>query len=106
MLYVVFVAVDNDSNDAWFRWMRDDHIPDVLATGCFGDATIVRDAESDTEHETAYRILYRAHSEAAFERYQREFGPALRDDHVARFGSVTRASRELLPILLRRDGPS
>ena len=77
MLYVVFVAVDNEHNEAWFRWMRDEHIPDVLATGCFSDATFVRDADADTSSQTAYRILYQAHSDSAFQRYQDEFGEAL-----------------------------
>lgn len=103
MLYAVFVAVENEHNEVWFRWMRDEHISDVVDTGCFSDATLVRDPDADTETHTAYRILYRAHSDSAFERYQREFGEALRAEHIARFGGVTHAHRELLPILLRRS---
>lgn len=103
MLYVVFVAVENSRNDEWFRWMRDEHVAEVLATGCFRDATFVRDADADTATQTAYRIIYRAHSDAAFERYQAEFGDALRAEHTRRFGDVTIARRELLPILMSLD---
>ena len=106
MLYVVIVAVDNTHNTAWFRWMRDEHIAAVLATGCFDDATFVRDADADTESQTAYRIIYRAHSDVAFEHYQREFGDALRAEHVTLFGDVTQARRELLPVLIHLDAPT
>lgn len=102
MLYIVFVAVDNDHNAAWFRWMRDEHIGDVLDTGCFTDATFVRDADNDTAAQTAYRVIYRAHSERAFDEYQEAHGERLRAEHVELFGTVTTARRELLPVLLRK----
>ena len=105
MLYVVFVAVHNTHREAWMEWMRDQHIPDVLATQCFSSATFVRDVDNDSDTQTSYRIAYRAHSAAAFDRYQAEFGGALREEHIELFGDVTRASRELLPVLLHVEAP-
>ncbi len=99
MLYVVIIAVENSRREEWVRWMRDEHIGHVLDTGCFNDATFVRDKDADTPTHSGYRILYRASDMQAFERYQREFGPALRDDHVRRFGGCTTARRELLPVV-------
>lgn len=101
MLYIVHIAVANDRNDEWFRWMRDVHIDDVLETGCFCDATMVRDPEADDVDHTAYRVLYRAHSDGAFRRYQAEHAKRLQEDHTSRFGDVIRARRELLPIIIR-----
>lgn len=103
MLYVVHIEVDNDRNDEWFMWMRASHIPDVLRTGCFSDATVVRDFEADTEQRIAYRILYRAHSDRAFERYQREFAAPLQAEHTERYDGCFAAHRELLPIVNRLD---
>ena len=65
MLYVVYIAIDNDRNDEWFRYMRDEHLGDVLATGCFSDVTMARDFDADTAERTAYRIIYRAKSRSA-----------------------------------------
>ena len=103
MLYIVFIAVNTDRNDEWFEWMRSTHVREVVATGCFTEATIVRDPDADTATQTGYRVIYRAHSDRAFQRYQREFGEALREEHVELFGDCTVARRELLPILLRTD---
>ena len=103
MLYIVFVLVDAQQNDAWFDWMRDAHIPDVMKTGCFSDATFVRDPTADDGSGLGYRILYRAPSAGAFERYQAEFGDSLRSEHTELFGAHARAHRELLPILARFD---
>jgi hypothetical protein len=101
MLYIVHIAIDNDRNDEWFRWMRDVHIRDVIDTGCFSDATVVRDFDADTGERTAYRIFYRAYSERSFDRYQREHASALQAEHTERYQGCFDADRELLPIVNR-----
>ena len=101
MLYIVHIAVLNDRSDAWFRWMRDVHIDDVLGTGCFSDATMVRDPDADDAEHIAYRVLYRARSAVDFTRYQEEFAAPLQADHTERFGDCIRAHRETLPVLAR-----
>lgn len=101
MLYIVHIAVDNDRNEEWFRYMRDEHLQDVLDTGCFYDVTMVRDPDADTAQRTAYRMLYRACSAAAYEQYRAEHAADLQADHTARFGDCIRADRELLPIIVQ-----
>lgn len=103
MLYVVHISVDNDRNDEWFRYMRDEHLRDVLDTGCFHDVTMVRDPEADSQERTAYRMFYRAHSAAGYERYKAEHSARLQTDHTVRFGDAISAHRELLPIIVRLD---
>ena len=99
MLYIVYIAVQRQAHDSWYRWMVDSHIDDVIATGCFLGATMVRDSDADSDEFLAYRIIYRADSVEAFDRYQANFGDELRRDHTERFGEVTRARRELLDVV-------
>jgi len=101
MLYIVYVLIANTHHDAWFRYMRDEHIDDVLNTGCFTDAIFARDADADTETHTGYRILYRAPDKETFERYQREFAPELKRDHAERFAGVVQARRDILEVIER-----
>ena len=42
IVYNVTINIDHAVHDDWFRWMRDEHIPDVMATGLFLDSRMVR----------------------------------------------------------------
>ena len=99
MLYVVFVAIDRDLADDWAAWMRDTHIPDVLETGCFADALMVRDEATDSEARLGFRFMYRAHDAAALQRYQADHAAALQADHTTRYAGSFDARRELLPVV-------
>ncbi|MFW5968925.1 MAG: DUF4286 family protein [Persicimonas sp.] len=103
MLYIVYIAVDRDRIEEWERWMRRVHVPDVLETGCFSDATMARDAGRDTDERAAYRIVYRAHSKEAFEEYQSEHAAALQEEHTERYAGAFEASRDLLDVVERFD---
>ena len=99
MLYTVYIAVDEDRADEWEEWLEDVHIPDVMDTGCFAHATMARDAAHDTPHRRAYRIVYTARSEAAFDEYQQHHVDALQADHTERYEGAFEASRDILPVL-------
>ncbi len=99
MLYVVSVTVDADVHQDWLRWMRDVHVPDVVATGCFQSATMARNTDGDTTDRFAYRILYHAHSPEMLDKYQREFAPDLKREHSERYQGSVSASREILPVI-------
>lgn len=70
-------------------WMREEHIPDVLATGLFAGAEL---AELDA---TSFRTRYLAPSRASLDRYLAEHAPRLREAFAARFGGTASASRQL-----------
>lgn len=106
MLYVVFVAIDRDLADAWTTWMRETHVPDVLATGCFADALMLRDEAADTPERLGWRFVYRAHDADALARYQANFAAALQADHTDRFAGTFDARRELLPVVERFTPPN
>lgn len=99
MLYVVYVSVTRSVADEWLRWMVDEHVPDVLATGCFVRATVCRDSAGDDDDTIAYRVQYQTETEAALERYIADFSPALKKDHADRFASKVTARRDILSVV-------
>jgi hypothetical protein len=99
MLYVVFIVIDRVRADEWMKWMRDVHIPDVVATGCFVDAVMVRDEAADTSARLGFRCIYRAHDAAALTLYQDRYAADLQADHTSRFAGDFSARRELLPVI-------
>jgi hypothetical protein len=96
-VYRVTVEVAPDAEEAWRKWMDEEHVPAVLPVGKFLGVTRWKDRERAADGWARYVMHYRAESVAAIEAYQRSpEATGLRDDHAARFGKVTRVSRSVL----------
>jgi len=74
---------------AYERYMRRNHIPDVLASGCFRQATFSVSAPG------RYRIRYDAASGEDLERYLATHAPRLREDFTSHFPEGVGLSREV-----------
>lgn len=99
MLYAVHVVVDEQAAQKWEQWMRQHHIPQVMETGCFWQAVMMREPDADEPGKIAYCTNYFAHDQAALDRYTSQFAPALKDDHAKNFGSSAKAWRLICPVV-------
>ena len=99
MLYVVIIAIDGSRATDWVKWMIDVHIPDVMATGLFVNASMVRDSEGDRNGRVGYRVYYRSATDADLDRYQAEHAKRLQAKHTLRYQGAFSARREVLPIV-------
>lgn len=86
--YEVRVTLDPLRGEAFERWMLDHHVPQVLATGCFGGAHFERLAPGE------YRTRYEAAAAADLARYLADFAGPLRSDFASRFGDGAAVTRE------------
>lgn len=77
--YEVTATVAASIADEVVAWLRDVHVPDVLATGCFVRATLARAADGRV------RVRYEAPDALALARYVAGHAPALRAATMARF---------------------
>lgn len=77
ILYNVTVNIDKDVADEWLQWMKDVHIPEVLATGMFIENKIFRMLEEEDNGGITYAIQYFADSMENIQQYQINFAPAL-----------------------------
>ncbi|MBK6266776.1 DUF4286 family protein [Marivirga sp. S37H4] len=85
IIYNVTVNVEKDVIDQWVSWMKETHIPDVLATGYFHDHRMLRLLnETEGEGET-FAIQYYAENLEQLEKYMLEEAPRLKQDHFAKF---------------------
>ncbi len=67
-----------ESADAYEQYIVDRHVPDLLATGCFERATVLRS-------DNRFQMRYHAASEADLQRYLDEHAAALRQDALDHF---------------------
>lgn len=100
IIYEVTTDVTPAGIPAYERYMRETHIPDVLATGCFVRATIARSIPG------RYRITYAARNMDVLDAYLSTHAPQLRDDFAAHLGSTVQVSREVWSELQHWTGPA
>ncbi|MGQ0641396.1 MAG: DUF4286 family protein [Gemmatimonadaceae bacterium] len=96
LVYEVAVTLAPGTDaDVFADWMRDHHIPALLATRCFSAAEFTRD---DASH-VRYRTRYFATDRAALERYLAGHATRLRADFQRHFGEGATVRREIWEVL-------
>lgn len=98
ILYNVTINIDQSVHDKWMRWMQTKHINDVLATGKFISARMIK-VLVEEEGSMTYSIQYTAENKEMLDRYYNEDAPRLRQEGLSLFGDKMLAFRtELLVI--------
>jgi hypothetical protein len=58
ILYNVTIKIETTIQEEWLEWMKNVHIPDVLATECFESYRLTRILGDDDEHGVGFAIQY------------------------------------------------
>ncbi len=98
IIYEVTAVVETRLAEAYERYMWQ-HIPDVLASGCF------QEAELSGATPGRYRIRYEASTIEDLERYLATHAPRLREDVASRFPEGVVLAREVWTVMQRWDAP-
>jgi hypothetical protein len=98
VLYELTIEVDPKAEREWLEWYTRVHVFDVLKQPGFQRATFYC-VETNADEWARYIVAYQVESREALEVYFRgDAVQRLRADHYARFGGVTRASRQVLSL--------
>jgi len=98
VVYNVTISVDLSVEKDWVTWMKEQHIKDVLKTGCFTEARFCR-IIGEEEGGATYAVMYLSNTQADLERYQTSFAPKLKQDTQNKFGNKFAAFRTQLSVL-------
>jgi antibiotic biosynthesis monooxygenase (ABM) superfamily enzyme len=96
-IYNVTVNIESDVHDDWLQWMKEVHIPDVLATGFFIDNRIAQ-VMVDEEQGLTYSIQYRFKQMEDLQAYQQKHAARLQAEHMERYREKFVAFRTILRI--------
>jgi hypothetical protein len=99
LIYNVTIKVAHAIAHDWLQWLQQEHIPDMIATGCFDQATTLQLLENTDEEGLTYAVQYRAASRADYDRYMTEFAPAMRQKGLEKWGENFIAFRTLMKIV-------
>jgi len=97
VVYSVTVNVEEEIHHDWLAWMKNKHIPDVMATGIFSEYRMLRViSRNDGEEGTSYNIQYSCPTMADLHQYQAKHAPSLQKEHTDRYENKFVAFRTLL----------
>ena len=97
IFYNVTINIEESAHESWLKYMKEEHIPDVMSTGCFVGYTFSR-VLSQQEDETGmtYAILYKCNSMTDYDDYMKNFAEGLRQDVLDKYAGKFVAFRTLL----------
>ena len=99
ILYNVTINIHESVHDQWLNWMQNKHINDVLATGKFSSARIVKVLVEEEMGGTTYAIQYTTDSKETLQRYYDEDASRLREEGQHLFGDKMLAFRTELEMV-------
>ncbi len=93
VIYEITAVVAPELIEKYEKYMREQHIPDLLATGYFRAAKFTRSGDN------RYRIFYEAHNQESLDKYLEMEAPHLRADFSAHFPTGVKLSREIWQVV-------
>lgn len=99
ILYNITLKVDKSCADAWLRWMKTEHIPEMMQTGLFSDYRICRLLEQDEREGRTFVVQYHCDSMEHYQTYLSEHADDLRRKGIQKFGDRVAAFRTLMEML-------
>lgn len=99
IIYNVTVKPDPAIAAEWLSWLRDEHVSDVLETGCFAKAVILEIMDGEPSEGPTFAIQYYADSRASVDRYLNDFAPEMRSRGTLRWGDRFIAFRTIMKVI-------
>ncbi len=99
ILYNVTINIHESVHDQWMQWMQEKHIKDVLATGKFTSARMVKVLVEEEMGGTTYSIQYTTDSKETLQNYYEQDAPTLREEGNRLFGDKMLAFRTELELI-------
>ncbi|WP_373521245.1 DUF4286 family protein [Aquiflexum sp.] len=85
ILYNITVNIEKESEEDWVLWMKQIHIPDVLATGMFSENRFYKILHDSDDGSVNYSVQYFTDTMEKIMEYQSNFAPKLQDDVKSKF---------------------
>lgn len=99
IIYNVTINIHESVHDQWMQWMQEKHINDVLATGKFSSARMVKVLVEEDMGGITYSVQYTTDSKTTLEKYYHEDAPRLREEGARLFGDKMLAFRTELELI-------
>ncbi len=99
IIYNVTTKVDSAIQHQWLKWLKEEHITDMINTGCFTKVNILRLLETDDTDGPTYAIQYYAESKALYNLYIEKFAGIMRQKSIDKWSGQFIAFRSVMQVV-------
>lgn len=99
IIYNVTIKVHGSIKEDWLHWLKAEHIPDVINTGCFTHAFILRLMEVDETDGPTYAVQYHAESKGLYNNYIENHAAQMRQKGFDKWGDKFIAFRSVMQVV-------
>jgi hypothetical protein len=99
IIYNVTIKIQNTIHQQWLIWLKDEHIPEILNTGCFTQSNVLQLLETDDSEGPTYAVQFHAESKAQYNRYLELFSGELRKKSYEKWGDQFIAFSSLMQVV-------
>ena len=99
LIYNVTIQVNRSIATQWLQWMKQEHIPEVMQTGCFEKFQMVKVLGTDESEGLTYAVQYYASTQELLDRYLQEHTSMLRQKSFEKWGDLFIAFRTIMEVV-------
>lgn len=96
IVYSVTVKPDQDIEQDYVKWLQEEHIREVVSTGCFDDFLLYKVLAEDERDGASYNIQYLTTDMSRYFDYINIHAPLMRTKGKEKFGEKFHAFRTVL----------
>ncbi len=91
--------IDHEVHEEWLVWMKEEHIPEVIAKGKFEGYKLSKILSGENEGGINYAIQYMVPSQNVLDQYLKGHAEELRMKHQMRFKDRFVAYRTIMEVI-------
>lgn len=98
-IYNVTTKVHTSIENDWLQWLQEEHIPEIIETGCFTSTSILQLLETDDTEGPTFAVQYKAESKGLYNQYMEKFAGTMRQRSFDKWGDKVIAFRSLMQVI-------
>lgn len=98
-IYNVTTKVNHSVHNNWLIWIKNEHIPAMIATSCFTQAVLLKLKGVDNSEGFTYAVQYYANAEQDYDRYLEQYAVNTRQSVLDKWGDKIISFRTTLEIV-------
>lgn len=99
IIYNVTTMVSHPVHDQWLKWMKEEHLPEIMSTGLFQRNQFMRLMDVDEQQGITYAVQFFASTIEDYNTYISNHAPALRLKGTEKWGDQVVGFRTLMEIV-------
>ena len=99
IVYNITIKINPSILKEWMQWQKEEHLPEVMATGLFANYQFYKLLEQDESDGSTYVVQFFADSFEKYQQYIDEFATGLRRKSLEKWGDRFIAFRSILQVV-------